>query len=103
MGAGLGAAQNLGGTTEGCRLGPTGRKREVTGRSPLQTRRLYLKPGSQGAACQDPPNSKEGEEGEDVAPTSGRKDSGLRVMLKYGMSSGDPFRRAKGESNEAKA
>ena len=103
MGAGLGATQSLGATTEGCRLGPTGRKREVTGRSPLLMRRLYSKAGSGGASYQDPPNSMEGEEREDVAPTSGRKDSGLGAMLKYGVSSEDPLGKAKREGNEAKA
>lgn len=103
VGAELGATQGLGATTKGCRLGPKGRKREVTGRSPLLIRRLYLKAGSEGASYQNPPNSMEEEECEDAAPTSGRKDSGLGAMLKYGMSSGDPFRKGKGEGNEAKA
>ena len=76
MGAGLGATQSLGATTEGCRLGPMGRKREVTGRSPLLIRRLYSKAGSGGASYQDPPNSMEGEEREDVAPPQAGKTQG---------------------------
>ena len=104
VGAGLGATQSLGATTEGCRLGPiNGQEKGGDWQEPTADKEVVFEGWVWGCFYQDPPNSVEGEEHEDVAPTSGRKDSGLGAMLKYGMSSEDPLRNAKREGNEAKA